>query len=46
MPKKVKFDDWKEGKEYFMWAKMKEVCESLGLKSESFINKRDLGDCY
>lgn len=46
MPKKVKFDDWKEGKEYFMWKKLKEMCDTLELTGESFINLKDLGGCY
>ena len=46
MPKKVKFDDWKKGKEYFMWVKLKEMCEKLNLNGSNFVSFPDLGGYY
>ena len=44
--KKEKFEEWKKGKDYIMWTKLKDVCESLDLTSSNFIGYEDLGGLY
>ena len=46
MPKKIKLDEWKGGKEYTMWKKLNEVAESLQLTGASFVSLEDLGGLY
>ena len=44
--KKEKFEEWKKGKDYIMWNRLKEMCENLDLTSNSFISYVDLGGFY
>ena len=44
--KKDKFEDWKKGKDYTMWTRLKEMCDTLDLTSSSFIGYVDLGGLY
>ena len=44
--KKEKFEEWKKGKDYVMWSRLKEMVESLDLTSSSFIGYEDLGGLY
>ena len=44
--KKEKFEEWKKGKDYIMWTKLKEMVDSLDLTSSSFIGYEDLGGLY
>ena len=44
--KKEKFEEWKKGKDYVMWSRLKEMVDSLDLTSSSFIGYEDLGGLY
>ena len=44
--KKEKFEEWKKGKDYIMWSRLKDICESLDLTSSNFIGYEDLGGLY
>ena len=44
--KKEKFEEWKKGKDYIMWTRLKEMVDSLDLTSSSFIGYEDLGGLY
>ena len=44
--KKEKFEEWKKGKDYIMWARLKEMCDNLDLTGSSFISYVDLGGLY
>ena len=44
--KKEKFEEWKKGKDYIMWNRLKEMCDNLDLTSSSFISIVDLGGYY
>ena len=44
--KKEKFEEWKKGKDYTMWYRLKEMCDNLDLTSSSFISYVDLGAVY
>ena len=44
--KKEKFEEWKKGKDYIMWNRLKEMCDYLDLTSSSFISYVDLGGLY
>ena len=44
--KKEKFEEWKKGKDYIMWTRLKEMCDTLDLTSSSFISYVDLGGLY
>ena len=44
--KKEKFEEWKKGKDYIMWTRLREVCDNLDLTSSSFISYVDLGGFY
>ena len=44
--KKEKFEEWKKGKDYVMWTRLKEMCDTLDLTSSSFISYVDLGGLY
>ena len=44
--KKEKFEEWKKGKDYIMWTRLKEMCDNLDLTSSSFISYVDLGGFY
>ena len=44
--KKEKFEEWKKGKDYIMWSRLKEMCDSLDLTSSNFIGYEDLGGLY
>ena len=44
--KKDKFEEWKKGKDYIMWTRLKEMCDTLDLTSSSFIGYVDLGGLY
>ena len=44
--KKEKFEEWKKGKDYTMWYRLKEMCDNLDLTSSSFISYVDLGGVY
>ena len=44
--KKEKFEEWKKGKDYIMWGKLRDMCDNLELNSSSFISMVDLGGVY
>ena len=44
--KKEKFEEWKKGKDYIMWTRLREMCDNLDLTSSSFISYVDLGGFY
>ena len=44
--KKEKFEEWKKGKDYYMWGKLRDMCDNLELTSSSFISMVDLGGVY
>ena len=44
--KKEKFEEWKNGKDYIMWGKLRDMCDNLELNSSSFISMVDLGGVY
>ena len=44
--KKEKFEEWKKGKDYTMWSRLKDMVDQLDLTSSSFIGLEDLGGLY
>ena len=44
--KKEKFEEWKKGKDYIMWEKLRDMCDTLDITSSSFISMVDLGGLY
>ena len=44
--KKEKFEEWKKGKDYIMWGKLRDMCDNLDITSSSFISMVDLGGVY
>ena len=44
--KKEKFEEWKKGKDYIMWGKLRDMVDNLEITSSSFISLVDLGGLY